>query len=122
MEAGNVREIVPYELIIDDGYFWISKGSKRYFRKIADIGCDVEDCYACVLDYNGMVEHLLVYVVERNALKNRPLILKMHSCSGAAMPTGWKYMRSVRDSGGLLIQVRRCTKKGMKKALTRKCI
>ena len=68
--TGGAREIVPYELtwIIDIlGY---PEEVKGYFRKTADLGCNIEDSYACTLNYGRIVGTLMVDVVGRNALRN----------------------------------------------------
>lgn len=68
--TGGAREIVPYELTWIVDVLGYPKAVKGYFRKTANIGCDIEDSYVCSLDYGDMVGSLLVDVVGRNALRN----------------------------------------------------
>lgn len=68
--TGGAREIVPYELTWMIDVFGYPKEVKGYFRKTADIGCNIEDSYVCSLDYGDMVGSLLVDVVGRSALRN----------------------------------------------------
>ena len=73
--TGGAREIVPYELT------WITKilgyptDIKGFFRKTAEIGCDIEDSYSCTLAYKDKVGTLLVDVVSRYPARN--LIINM---------------------------------------------
>ena len=69
-ETGGAREIVPYELTWITDVFGYPEEIKGYFRKTADVGCDIEDSYACSLAYSNMTGSLLVDVVGRNALRN----------------------------------------------------
>ena len=68
--TGGAREIVPYELTWIVHVFGWPEQVKGYFRKTADIGCNIEDSYVCSLDYSDMVGSLMVDVVARNALRN----------------------------------------------------
>lgn len=68
--TGGAREIVPYELTWIVDVLGFPNAIKGYFRKTADVGCDIEDSYACSLDYDNMVGILLVDVVGRNAVRN----------------------------------------------------
>lgn len=68
--TGGAREIVPYELTWIVDILGVPNEVKGYFRKTADIGCDIEDSYVCSLDYGNMVGSLLVDVVGRNAIRN----------------------------------------------------
>lgn len=68
--TGGAREIVPFELTWIANIFGLPKGIKGYFRKTADVGCDIEDSYVCVIDYENMVGNLTVDVVSRYAVRN----------------------------------------------------
>lgn len=68
--TGGAREIVPYELTWITDVFGYPNEVKGYFRKTANVGCDIEDSYVCSLDYGHMVGSLMVDVVGRNALRN----------------------------------------------------
>ncbi len=68
--TGGAREIVPYELTWITDVFGYPKEVKGYFRKTANVGCDIEDSYVCSLDFGDMVGSLMVDVVGRNALRN----------------------------------------------------
>lgn len=68
--TGGAREIVPFELTWIVDVFGFPKDIKGYYRKTTDIGCDIEDSYACTIDYGDMVGNLLVDVVGRNAARN----------------------------------------------------
>jgi predicted dehydrogenase len=73
--TGGGREIVPFELtwIVDTiGWPIDAKGS---FEKTIDLGPDIEDSYAFVLKYDGMVGSILVDVASRYA--TRSLIINM---------------------------------------------
>ncbi len=76
-KTGGAREIVPYELTWITDIFGMPQAIKGYFRKTADIGCDIEDSYVCCIDYGNMVGSLLVDVVGRNAARN--LIINMQN-------------------------------------------
>lgn len=69
-ETGGAREIVPFEMTWIADVFGLPKGIKGYFRKTGNIGCDIEDSYACCLDYGAMTGTLLVDVVSRFATRN----------------------------------------------------
>lgn len=68
--TGGAREIVPYELTWIVNLLGYPKETKGYFRKTMDIGCNIEDSYACVLCYDDMLGSLIVDVVARNAVRN----------------------------------------------------
>ena len=68
--TGGAREIVPYELTWIVDILGYPRAMKGYFRKTIEFGCEIEDSYACTLDYGDMVGSLLVDVVGRNALRN----------------------------------------------------
>ena len=68
--TGGAREIVPYELTWIVDILGVPNEIKGYFRKTANIGCDIEDSYVCSLNYGDMVGSLLVDVVGRNAIRN----------------------------------------------------
>lgn len=68
--TGGAREIVPYELTWIVDLLGYPKETKGYFRKTMDIGCNIEDSYACVLGYDDMVGSLVVDVAARNAVRN----------------------------------------------------
>lgn len=68
--TGGAREIVPYELTWIVDILGVPNEIKGYFRKTANIGCDIEDSYVCSLNYGDMVGSLLVDVVGRNAMRN----------------------------------------------------
>ncbi len=69
-ETGGAREIVPYELTWIVNAFGFPKDIKGYFRKTANIGCDIEDSYASTLDYGDVIGTLLVDVVSRYPARN----------------------------------------------------
>lgn len=68
--TGGAREIVPYELTWIVDVLGFPQAIKGYFRKTRDVGCDIEDSYACCLDYGDMVGNLMVDVIGRNAVRN----------------------------------------------------
>lgn len=68
--TGGAREIVPYELTWIVDILGYPNEIKGYFRKTANVGCDIEDSYVCSLDYDNKLGSLLVDVVGRNALRN----------------------------------------------------
>ncbi len=68
--TGGAREIVPFEMTWIADVFGLPRGIKGYFRKTGNIGCDIEDSYACCLDYGEMTGTLLVDVVGRFATRN----------------------------------------------------
>lgn len=68
--TGGGREIVPFELTwMVDTIGW-PKETKGYFEKTIDFGADIEDSYAMVLKYPGMVGTLIVDVAARYAVRN----------------------------------------------------
>ncbi len=69
-ETGGAREIVPYELTWIVNTFGFPKDIKGYFRKTANIGCDIEDSYASTLDYGDVIGTFLVDVVSRYPARN----------------------------------------------------
>lgn len=69
-KTGGAREIVPYELTWITELFGFPQSIKGFFRKTAEIGCDIEDSYGCCLDYGEMVGTLLVDVVSRYPARN----------------------------------------------------
>lgn len=69
-ETGGAREIVPYELTWITDTFGFPKDIKGYYRKTADVGCDIEDSYVSILDYGDMIGALLVDVVSRYPARN----------------------------------------------------
>lgn len=68
--TGGGREIVPYELTWITDVFGMPKDVKGYFRKTGDIGCNIEDSYACTLDYGNVIGSLLVDVMSRYPARN----------------------------------------------------
>jgi predicted dehydrogenase len=73
--TGGGREIVPFELTwIVDTLGW-PIDAKGLFEKTIDFGPDIEDSYAFVLKYNGMVGSIVVDVAARYA--TRSLIINM---------------------------------------------
>lgn len=68
--TGGCREIVPYELTWMIEVFGYPEAIKGYFRKTEDIGCEIEDSYACCLSYKDKVGTLLVDVTSRYAVRN----------------------------------------------------
>jgi predicted dehydrogenase len=68
--TGGAREIVPFELTWIVDVMGYPKEVKGYFKKTRDLGCDIEDSYACLLNYEDMVGNLMVDVIGRNALRN----------------------------------------------------
>ena len=68
--TGGAREIVPFELTWIIDMFGFPNDIKGYFRKTTNVGCDIEDSYACTIDYGDMIGNLLVDVVGRNAARN----------------------------------------------------
>jgi predicted dehydrogenase len=73
--TGGGREIVPFELTwIVDTIGW-PIDAKGLFEKTIDFGPDIEDSYAFVLKYDGMVGGIVVDVAARYA--TRSLIINM---------------------------------------------
>ena len=73
--TGGGREIVPFELTwIVDTIGW-PVDVKGLFEKTIDFGPDIEDSYAFVLKYEGMVGSMIVDVAARYA--TRSLIINM---------------------------------------------
>jgi len=74
-KTGGGREIVPFELTwIVDTIGW-PIDAKGVFEKTIDFGPDIEDSYAFVLKYDGMVGSVVVDVAARYA--TRSLIINM---------------------------------------------
>ena len=74
-ETGGGREIVPFELTwIVDTIGW-PIDVKGLFAKTIDFGPDIEDSYAFVLKYNGMIGTIVVDVAARYA--TRSLIINL---------------------------------------------
>ena len=69
-ETGGAREIVPYELTWITDVFGFPKQIKGYYRKTGSVGCDIDDSYACCLDYNDMIGTLVVDVISRYPARN----------------------------------------------------
>ena len=69
-ETGGAREIVPFEMTWMADVFGLPRAIKGYFRQTGKIGCEIEDSYACCLDYGDMTGTLLVDVVSRFATRN----------------------------------------------------
>lgn len=68
--TGGGREIVPFELTwMVDTIGW-PKEAKGYFEKTIDFGANIEDSYALVMKYSGMVGTLIVDVAARYAVRN----------------------------------------------------
>jgi predicted dehydrogenase len=75
--TGGGREIVPFELTwIVDTIGW-PIDAKGLFEKTIDFGANIEDSYAFVLKYEGMVGSVIVDVAARYA--TRSLIINMES-------------------------------------------
>lgn len=73
--TGGGREIVPFELTwMVDTIGWPTD-VKGYFEKTIDFGANIEDSYAMVLKYPGMVGTLIVDVASRYAVRN--LVINM---------------------------------------------
>lgn len=73
--TGGGREIVPFELTwIVDTIGWPIE-AKGLFEKTIDFGPNIEDTYAFVLKYNGMVGSVVVDVAARYA--TRSLVINM---------------------------------------------
>lgn len=68
--TGGCREIVPYELTWMIEVFGYPEAIKGYFRKTEDVGCEIEDSYACCLSYKDKVGTLIVDVTSRYAVRN----------------------------------------------------
>ncbi len=68
--TGGAREIVPYELTWITDIFGFPQDARGYFRKTGEIGCNIEDSYACSLCYGDMLGSLLVDVVSRYPSRN----------------------------------------------------
>lgn len=68
--TGGGREIVPYELTWMVDVFGYPEEIKGYFRKTLNIGCEIEDSYACCLGYKDKVGTLIVDVASRYAVRN----------------------------------------------------
>ena len=64
-KTGGAREIVPFELTWITDIFGMPLDIKGYFKKTADIGCDIEDTYVCALNYRDMVGSMTVDVGAR---------------------------------------------------------
>ena len=68
--TGGGREIVPFELTwMVDTIGW-PIDTKGYFEKTIDFGPEIEDSYAMVLKYPGMIGTLIVDVAARYAVRN----------------------------------------------------
>ncbi len=68
--TGGGREIVPFELTwMVDTIGW-PKEVKGYFEKTIEFGANIEDSYALVLKYPGLVGTLIVDVAARYAVRN----------------------------------------------------
>lgn len=68
--TGGGREIVPFELTwMVDTIGW-PKETKGYFEKTIEFGANIEDSYAMVMKYPGMVGTLIVDVAARYAVRN----------------------------------------------------
>lgn len=68
--TGGAREIVPYELTWITDVFGFPRNIKGYYRKTGDVGCDIDDTYACCLDYEDMIGTLVVDVISRYPARN----------------------------------------------------
>jgi predicted dehydrogenase len=76
-DTGGGREIVPFELTwIVDTIGWPAR-VKGVFGKTLDVGADVDDTYAFLLDYKTFFGSVIVDVASRYATRN--LILNMES-------------------------------------------
>lgn len=68
--TGGGREIVPFELTwMVDTIGWPIE-AKGYFEKTIDFGPEIEDSYAMVLKYPGLIGTLIVDVAARYAVRN----------------------------------------------------
>ena len=99
--TGGAREIVPFELTWIINMFGFPKGIKGYFRKTMDIGCDIEDSYACTIDYGNMIGNFLVDVVAKMQPEICLLILNGHSCNGVGIIEGLRYLKLIVNNGNL---------------------
>ena len=68
--TGGAREIVPYELTWIIDILGFPKDAKGYFLKTRELGCDIEDSYACSLLYDNMIGTIIVDVVARQYVRN----------------------------------------------------
>lgn len=68
--TGGGREIVPFELTWIVNTIGWPKSVKGFFEKTIDFGAQIEDSYAFVLKYEGMIGTVIVDVAARYALRN----------------------------------------------------
>jgi predicted dehydrogenase len=73
--TGGAREIVPFELTWIVDLLGFPKEAKGYFRKTTELGCDIDDSYAFVLDFGDTLGALSVEVTARYAIRH--LILNL---------------------------------------------
>jgi len=76
-ETGGGREIVPFELTWIIDVIGFPKESKGYFEKTIDFGSQIEDSYAFLLKYDGMLGSVIVDVASRYAVRNLIINLEM---------------------------------------------
>jgi len=75
--TGGAREIVPFEFTWISGILGFPKEVKGYYRKTMDVGCDIEDSYACSILYEDKVGSMIVDVVARYAIRSLIINLEM---------------------------------------------
>ncbi len=68
--SGAARESLTYELTWIVRLFGIPNEIKGFFRKTAELGCDIEDTYVGALSYENCLGSLMVDVVARTATRN----------------------------------------------------
>lgn len=68
--TGGAREIVPFELTWLVNMLGFPNEIKGFFRKTAELGCDIEDTYVCNMTYDSFVGSMVVDVVARYAIRN----------------------------------------------------
>ena len=74
-ETGGAREIIPFELAWITDIFGFPEKTKGFFGKTMNVGADIDDTYAVLLDFGGVFGNLIIDVVSRYATRN--LILNM---------------------------------------------
>lgn len=68
-ETGGAREIVPFELTWMTKTFGYPKDIKGYFKKTYNFGCDIDDTYAIIIEFENFLGTLIVDVVSRKAIR-----------------------------------------------------
>jgi predicted dehydrogenase len=74
-ETGGGREIVPFELTWMVEIFGLPKRSAGFYGKTMDVGAEIDDSYATIMDFGDHFGTMTIDVVSRYA--TRSLILNM---------------------------------------------